>query len=80
VYYVCAYVLCMYVLCMCVCIMHVCMMYVPIMYVCTYVYICTYICRYVGGDSGSTVVKVLSYKLEGHWFDPRWCYWNFSLT
>jgi len=28
------------------------------------------------GDCGSTVVKVL----EGRWFDPRWCHWNFSLT
>jgi hypothetical protein len=25
------------------------------------------------GDRGSTVLKVLRYKLEGHWFDPRWC-------
>jgi hypothetical protein len=25
------------------------------------------------GDRGSTVVKVLRYKLEGRWFDPRWC-------
>jgi hypothetical protein len=24
------------------------------------------------GDRGSTVVKVLRYKSEGHWFDPRW--------
>jgi hypothetical protein len=24
------------------------------------------------GDRGSTVVKVLSYKSEGRWFDPRW--------
>ena len=29
---------------------------------------------------GSTVVKVLCYKSEGHWFDPSWCHWNFSLT
>jgi len=28
----------------------------------------------------STVVKVLCYKSEGRWFDPRWCHWNFSLT
>jgi len=28
---------------------------------------------------GSTVVKVLSYKSEGRWFDPNWCHWNFSL-
>ena len=32
------------------------------------------------GDCGSTVVKVLCYKSEGRWFDPRWCQWNFSLT
>ena len=29
---------------------------------------------------GSTVVKVLCYKLEGRWFDPSLCHWNFSLT
>ena len=33
-----------------------------------------------GGDHGGTVVKVLCYKLEGRWFDPSWCHWNFSLT
>jgi len=32
------------------------------------------------GDRGSTVVKVLCYKIEGRWFDSIWCYWNFSLT
>jgi hypothetical protein len=32
------------------------------------------------GDRGSTVVKVLRYKSEGRWFEPRWCHWNFSLT
>ena len=26
------------------------------------------------GDRGSTVVKVLCYKLEGRWFDSRWCH------
>jgi hypothetical protein len=31
-------------------------------------------------DRGSTVVKVLRYKSEGRWFDPRWLHWNFSLT
>jgi hypothetical protein len=25
------------------------------------------------GDRGGTVIKVLCYKLEGRWFDPRWC-------
>ena len=29
---------------------------------------------------GSTVVKVLCYKSEGRWFDPRCGYLNFSLT
>ena len=24
-------------------------------------------------DRGSTVVKVLCYKSDGRWFDPRWC-------
>ena len=33
-----------------------------------------------GGDRGGTVVKVLCYKSEGSWFDPRWFHWNFSLT
>ena len=31
-------------------------------------------------DRGGTVVKVLCYKSEARWFDPRWCQWNFSLT
>jgi hypothetical protein len=26
----------------------------------------------LSGDRGSTVVKVLRYKSEGRWFDPRW--------
>ena len=34
----------------------------------------------VFGDRGGTVVKVLCYKSEGSWFDPRWCHWNFSFT
>jgi hypothetical protein len=29
------------------------------------------------GDCGSTVIKVLRYKLEGRWFDPSWCQWIF---
>ena len=34
--------------------------------------------KYVGfGDRGSTVVKVLCFKSEGRWFDPRWCQWIF---
>jgi hypothetical protein len=36
--------------------------------------------RNCGGDRGSTVVKVLRYKLEGRWFDCRWCHWIFLLT
>ena len=35
---------------------------------------------YIIGDRSSTVVKVLCYKLEGHWFNPSWCHCNFSLT
>ena len=30
-----------------------------------------------GGDRGSTVVKVLCYKSESHWFDPSWYQWIF---
>ena len=26
----------------------------------------------IRGDRGGTVVKVLSYKPEGRWFDPSW--------
>ena len=29
------------------------------------------------GDRGSTVVKVLCLKSEGHWFDPSMCQWIF---
>ena len=35
---------------------------------------------HVSSDRGGTVVKVLCYKLEGRWFDPSWCHWNFSLS
>ena len=31
------------------------------------------------GDRGSTVIKVLCYKSEGHWFDPSWSV-DFSVT
>jgi len=34
----------------------------------------------VCGVGGGTVVKVLCYNSEGHWFDPRWCHLNFLLT
>ena len=34
----------------------------------------------IWGDRGGTVVKVLCYKSEGRWFDPRWCHWHFLLT
>jgi len=27
---------------------------------------------FLGGDGGSTVVKVLCYKSEVRWFDPSW--------
>jgi hypothetical protein len=30
------------------------------------------------GNRGSKVVKVLHYKSEGRWFDPRWCHWHKS--
>ena len=36
--------------------------------------------HHVEGDRGGTVVEVLCYKSEGHWFDSRWCHWKFSLT
>jgi hypothetical protein len=36
--------------------------------------------EHLGRLSGGTVVKVLCYKSGGHWFDSRWCHWNFSLT
>ena len=26
------------------------------------------------------MVKVLSYKSKGHWFDPSWCQWIFIDT
>ena len=29
---------------------------------------------------GIAVAQWLRYKSEGHWFDPSWCHWNFSLT
>ena len=28
----------------------------------------------LAGDRGGTVLKVLCYKSEGRWFDPRWCH------
>ena len=33
----------------------------------------------VVGDRGGTVVKVLRYKSEGHWFDPRCCQVEFFI-
>jgi hypothetical protein len=36
--------------------------------------------KQMGTTDGGTVAKVLHYKSEGHWFDSRWCHWNFSLT
>jgi len=38
-----------------------------------YIYIYIYI--YIW-DRGGTVVKVLCYKSEGHWFHPSWCHWH----
>jgi len=35
---------------------------------------------FIIGDRSSAVVKVLCYKSEVLWFEPRWCHWNFSLT
>jgi len=29
--------------------------------------------------TGVQTSKVLCYKSEGRWFDPRWCHCNFSL-
>ena len=37
------------------------------------------LCNTTVADRGSTVAKVLRYKSEGRWFDPRWCHWNFPL-
>ena len=35
----------------------------------TNIYVITLLSK---GDHGGTVVKVLCYKSEGRWFDPRW--------
>jgi hypothetical protein len=35
---------------------------------------------YRGHAAGGAVVEALRYKPEGHGFDLRKCYWNFSLT
>jgi len=70
VYGVCVYV-CVVCVCVCVCVCEVCGI------------VCQNIFRMVHDREsvrGSTVVKVLRYKLEGRWFDSRWCRWNFSLT
>ena len=32
------------------------------------------------GHAVAQLVEALRYKLEGHWFDSQWCYWNISLT
>jgi hypothetical protein len=32
----------------------------------------------ITGDRRGTVVKVLRYKSDGRWFDPRWCHWNWN--
>jgi hypothetical protein len=35
---------------------------------------------YSADARGGAVVEALRYKPEGRSIDPRWCYWNFSLT
>jgi len=42
--------------------------------------VCVCVCIYIYGGRGGAMVKALCYKLEGRWFDSRWCHWNFSLT
>jgi hypothetical protein len=32
------------------------------------------------GHAAAQLVEALHNKLEGRWFDSRWCHWNFSLT
>jgi len=59
---------------MCVC--------VYVLYIYIYIYIYLFSCvlssiLFQMGDRGSTVVKVLYYKLVGRWFDPSWCQWIF---
>jgi hypothetical protein len=49
-------------------------------YIHTHTHTHIYIYTHTHGDRGGTVVKVLSYKSEGHCFDSRWCQWNFPLT
>jgi hypothetical protein len=34
--------------------------------------------EWLNGDRSSTVVKVLCYKSEGHWFNSRWCHGIFQ--
>ena len=48
------------------------------MCVCVCVCVCVSVplCRPVG-DRGSTMVKVLCYKLEGRWFKTSWFQWIF---
>ena len=48
---------------------YTCQLKIMPLYIFTYTYIHTYIYIYIW-DRGSTVVKVLWYKLLGHWFDP----------
>jgi hypothetical protein len=40
----------------------------------TYLHLLKFPVIIIIGDCSSTVVKVLCYKSEGHWFDPRWCH------
>jgi hypothetical protein len=55
---------------------HLCMCHMP----CPYHHFLFAHPNISNGDGGGTVVKVLSYKSEGRWFDSRWFHWNFSLT
>ena len=32
------------------------------------------------GYAVAQLVEALPYKPVSHWFDSRWCHWNFSLT
>jgi len=40
----------------------------------------TFMIIYCLGHAVAQLVEVLCFMLEGHWFDFRWCHWNFSLT
>ena len=57
--------------------------YYFIIFMCkTCIYIASYSLRLPTNavNRGGTLVNLLCYKPEGHWFGSRWCHWNFSLT